>query len=79
MTTLEEMGRVMRAVPGPHAGVHEIADWYTRKAHLLDRLAAKLLGDCRVIGQGERSGLDRGGRQQERGGRKRKNNSDTHE
>lgn len=44
MTTLEEMGRVMRAVPGPHAGVHEIADWYTRKAHLLDRLAGDMAG-----------------------------------
>lgn len=39
MTTLEEMGYVMRAAPGPAAGVHEIADWYHRKAALLDHLA----------------------------------------
>jgi hypothetical protein len=39
MTTLEEMGRVMRAAPGPAAGVHEVADWYHRKALLLDHLA----------------------------------------
>lgn len=44
MTTLEEMGIVMRAVPGPAAGVHEVADWYTRKAHLLDRLACDTAG-----------------------------------
>jgi hypothetical protein len=44
MTTLEEMGTVMRAVPGPHAGVHEVAVWYTRKAHLLDRLADDTAG-----------------------------------
>ncbi len=43
-TTLEEMGIVMRAVPGPHAGVDEVADWYTRKAHLLDRLAGDMAG-----------------------------------
>lgn len=43
-TTLEEMGTVMRAVPGPHAGVDEVADWYTRKAHLLDRLAVDMAG-----------------------------------
>lgn len=43
-TTLEEMGTVMRAVPGPHAGVDEIANWYSRKAHLLDRLAGDLAG-----------------------------------
>jgi hypothetical protein len=44
MTTLEEMGIVMRAVPGPHAGVDEVASWYTRKAHLLDRLAGDMAG-----------------------------------
>jgi hypothetical protein len=44
MTTLEEMGIVMRAVPGPHAGVDEVADWYSRKAHLLDRLAVDTAG-----------------------------------
>jgi hypothetical protein len=44
MTTLEEIGIVMRAVPGPHAGVHEVADWYTRKAQLLDHLAGDTAG-----------------------------------
>jgi len=39
MTTLEEMGHVMRAAPGPAAGVREVADWYRRKAQLLDHLA----------------------------------------
>ena len=44
MTALEEMGVVMRAVPGPAAGVREIADWYRLKAQLLDRLAAESTG-----------------------------------
>ena len=39
MTTLEEMGHVMRAAPGPAAGAREVADWYHRKAELLDHLA----------------------------------------
>jgi hypothetical protein len=39
MTALEEMGIVMRAVPGPRAADREIADWYTLKAGLLDHLA----------------------------------------
>jgi len=38
------MGIVMRAVPGPRAGVDEVADWCTRKAHLLDRLAGDMAG-----------------------------------
>lgn len=40
MTTLEEMGHVMRSAPGPAADTREIADWYTRKARLLDHLAS---------------------------------------
>jgi hypothetical protein len=44
MTTLEEIGNVMRAVPGPRAGVPEVADWYARKAHLLDRLGDDAVG-----------------------------------
>lgn len=40
MTALEEMGIVMRAVPGPRAGDREIAGWYTLKAELLEHLAA---------------------------------------
>jgi len=44
MTTLEEMGFVMRAVPGPRAGAHEVANWYTRKACLLDHLACDTVG-----------------------------------
>jgi hypothetical protein len=39
MTTLEEMGQVMRTAPGPTAGAREVADWYHRKAQLLDHLA----------------------------------------
>ncbi|MGB3440315.1 MAG: hypothetical protein WBA97_16330 [Actinophytocola sp.] len=39
MTTLEEMGQVMRAAPGPAADLREVADWYHRKALLLDHLA----------------------------------------
>jgi hypothetical protein len=44
MTALEEMGIVMRAVPGPAAGVGEIAGWYRLKAELLDHLAAESTG-----------------------------------
>lgn len=39
MTTLEEMGHVMRTAPRPGAPVREVADWYRRKAQLLDHLA----------------------------------------
>ncbi len=39
MSTLEEMGHVMRTAPGPAASTHEVADWYRRKARLLDHLA----------------------------------------
>lgn len=39
MTTLEEMGYVMRTAPGPRASAREVADWYRRKARLLDHLA----------------------------------------
>ncbi|HEX6356154.1 hypothetical protein [Actinophytocola sp.] len=38
------MGDLIRAMPGPDAGVDEVADWYTRKAHLLDRLAQDAAG-----------------------------------
>jgi hypothetical protein len=44
MTALEEMGIVLRAVPGPSASAREIADWYRLKAHLLDHLAAECDG-----------------------------------
>ena len=40
MTTLEEMGHVMRAAPGPAACAREVAEWYRRKARLLDHLAS---------------------------------------
>lgn len=40
MTTLEEMGHVMRSAPGSSAGPHEVADWYHRKARLLEHLAS---------------------------------------
>ena len=39
MSTLEEMGHVMRTAPGPAASTHEVAEWYRRKALLLDHLA----------------------------------------
>lgn len=39
MSTLEEMGYVMRTAPGPAASTDEVADWYRRKALLLDHLA----------------------------------------
>ena len=39
MSTLEEMGHVMRTAPGPAASTDEVADWYRRKARLLDHLA----------------------------------------
>lgn len=40
MTVLEEMGMVMRAVPGPRASVEDVARWYERKALLLEHIAA---------------------------------------
>lgn len=41
MTALEEMGIVLRAVPGPRSSVHEVALWYELKAHLLEHLAGE--------------------------------------
>jgi hypothetical protein len=40
MTTLEEMGHVMRSAPGSSASPHEVADWYHSKARLLEHLAS---------------------------------------
>lgn len=40
MSVLEEMGEVMRAIPGPRASVEDVARWYERKAHLLEHIAA---------------------------------------
>jgi hypothetical protein len=40
MTALEEIGIVLRAVPGPRATADEIAHWYELKAQLLEHLAA---------------------------------------
>lgn len=39
MTVLEEMGRLIRAKPGPRASVTEVAHWYELKAHLLEHIA----------------------------------------
>ena len=39
MTLMEEMGLVMRTIPGPHATLEEVASWYERKASLLERIA----------------------------------------
>lgn len=44
MTALEEMGIVLRAVPGPRSSDREVADWYTLKATLLDHLASDTAG-----------------------------------
>lgn len=44
MTVLEEMGIVMRAVPSPRSSVREVADWYRRKARLLEHLALDSAG-----------------------------------
>jgi hypothetical protein len=38
-TVLEEMGRVIRSQPGPHASAAQLAHWYELKAHLLEHLA----------------------------------------
>jgi hypothetical protein len=40
MTVLEEMGMVIRSVPRADATDAEIAQWYERKAALLQRIAA---------------------------------------
>ncbi len=47
MTVLEEMGLVMRSVPGPRASVEDVARWYERKAHLLEHIAADGAADVR--------------------------------
>lgn len=41
MTVLEEMTRLMLAVPGPNATDDDVAAWYERKAHLLEHIAAE--------------------------------------
>jgi hypothetical protein len=41
MTILEEMTKVMLAVPGPNASDDDVATWYELKAHLLDNIAAE--------------------------------------
>jgi hypothetical protein len=41
MTILEEMTKVMLAVPGASASDDEVADWYDLKAQLLDHIAAE--------------------------------------
>lgn len=39
MTVMEEMGRLIRATPGPRASAAEVAHWYELKAHLLEHIA----------------------------------------
>jgi hypothetical protein len=39
MTVLEEMGRLIRSVPGPDAPVVQVARWYELKAHMLEQIA----------------------------------------
>ncbi|HEX5403277.1 MAG TPA: hypothetical protein VFX16_13345 [Pseudonocardiaceae bacterium] len=41
MTVLEEMTKVMLAVPGPQASDADVAAWYELKAHLLEHIAAE--------------------------------------
>lgn len=41
MTVLEEMTKVMLAVPGPNASDDDVAAWYELKAHLLEHIAAE--------------------------------------
>jgi hypothetical protein len=41
MTVLEEMTKVMLAVPGPNAADDDVAAWYELKAHLLEHIAAE--------------------------------------
>jgi hypothetical protein len=41
MTTMEEMGRLIRSVPGPRASATQVAHWYELKANLLEHLAAE--------------------------------------
>jgi hypothetical protein len=39
MTIMEEMGRLIRSVPGPRASATQVAQWYELKAHMLEHLA----------------------------------------
>jgi hypothetical protein len=39
MTVMEEMGRLIRATPGPQASAAEVAHWYELKANLLEHIA----------------------------------------
>jgi hypothetical protein len=41
MTVLQEMTRVMLALPGPNASDDDVAAWYELKAHLLEHIAAE--------------------------------------
>lgn len=39
MTVMEEMGCLIRSVPGPRASAIQVAQWYELKAHMLEHLA----------------------------------------
>ena len=39
MTVMEEMGRLIRSMPGPRASATQMAQWYELKAHMLEHLA----------------------------------------
>jgi hypothetical protein len=39
MTVMEEMGRLIRSVPGPQATATQMARWYELKAHMLEQVA----------------------------------------
>lgn len=48
MTVLEEMGRLIRSVPGPRASATQLAHWYELKAHMLEQLAVEDEGDSQT-------------------------------
>lgn len=44
MTALEEMGELLRSLPGLRASDQEVAAWYASKARLLEHLACETAG-----------------------------------
>lgn len=44
MTALEEMGELLRSLPGPRSSAQEVAAWYAGKARLLEHLAGESAG-----------------------------------
>lgn len=48
-STLQEMGALHLSRPAPHASAAEVADWYERKAALLEHLAAESAAQARSL------------------------------